>query len=63
MRTTAIKLRSEGEAVALTTWLVLDSQYFSVEPLPDGEWELRVKDEHVDHINKALAFLRKENTV
>jgi len=45
VRTAVIRIRSESVAALVVHKLVADSQWFELEPYPDGEWQLRVKTE------------------
>ena len=45
-RSAGITLCGEERAMGMCSWLVSASQWFSVLPLPDDQWEITVKEEN-----------------
>ena len=54
MRTKKIIIRTSSETVFIVSNLVEKSIYFSCTPIPDGEYELEVKEEAEVIVNKLL---------
>lgn len=46
LRTSTITLRGESQTMVMSSLLVQASQWFSILPLPDDQWEITVKEEN-----------------
>jgi hypothetical protein len=50
MRTYTARIYTESWVAEVVRWLVGESQWFQVEPLPDEAWDITVKAEFADRL-------------